>query len=274
MAQTVGRLVVPALAGTPCGWKAFGETGTKLTCESGRDAAHILTATLPVAPEGTALCGLHSPYDVTEADRAATAGVADTERTLNLRNIADDIPAHTPAVGSVWQVMHETIRITSVTDTMVYGNGQAYGKEWSRARWSRSVHEGNVRPVYEIVCVLCHVNKATHELKAGSRVFGSMYAPKNPAFTVCLPCREVILARCALDGVNRPVNRAYTNITAVFHEPAPYYPYQVTFQAPACTTYLVLDMDDAPAVSRRVSPKLHIPWANYLVFASDNPEED
>lgn len=65
------RLVTAAPINTPCGWKALSETGTKLTCEAGREAVHILTATLPVAPEGTALCAFHSPYDVTPADRLA-----------------------------------------------------------------------------------------------------------------------------------------------------------------------------------------------------------
>ncbi len=69
------RLVVPAPANTPCGWWMYStETGHKHTCGSDRLAVHVLTATLPVAAEGTALCGFHSPYDVTEADRAATAG--------------------------------------------------------------------------------------------------------------------------------------------------------------------------------------------------------
>lgn len=70
--NTTGRLVVPAPANTPCGWWAYGETGHKLTCASGRLAVHVLTSTLPVATEGTALCGFHSPCDVTEADKYAT----------------------------------------------------------------------------------------------------------------------------------------------------------------------------------------------------------
>lgn len=65
------RPVTVAPVGTPCGWTAYGETGTRLTCHGGRDAVHILTKTLPVAVEGTALCGFHSPYDVTDAERAA-----------------------------------------------------------------------------------------------------------------------------------------------------------------------------------------------------------
>src|SRR5688572_31371286 len=64
------RMVVTAAAGTPCGWKAYGEAGTLLTCESGRDAIHVLTGTLPVGVKGTALCAYHSPWDVTDADRA------------------------------------------------------------------------------------------------------------------------------------------------------------------------------------------------------------
>lgn len=68
------RLVVPAPANTPCGWWTYTEAGRMDTCQGGRDAVHVLTATLPIASEGTALCGFHSPYDVTEADRAATNG--------------------------------------------------------------------------------------------------------------------------------------------------------------------------------------------------------
>lgn len=70
-AGTPARLVTVAPVGTPCGWTAYGETGTRLTCKGGRNAVHILTATLPVAAKGTALCGFHSPYDVTKAEREA-----------------------------------------------------------------------------------------------------------------------------------------------------------------------------------------------------------
>lgn len=66
------RMVTVAALGTPCGWWTYSsETGHKHTCGSGKPAVHVLTETLPVAKAGTALCGLHSPYDVTEADRAA-----------------------------------------------------------------------------------------------------------------------------------------------------------------------------------------------------------
>jgi hypothetical protein len=85
--EPVTRPVTPAPAGTPCGWTAYGETGTRLTCAGGDSdpgahvldrkpsipamAVHVLTRTLPVAVEGTALCGFHSPYDVTADDRIA-----------------------------------------------------------------------------------------------------------------------------------------------------------------------------------------------------------
>jgi len=86
------RMVTLAPKGTPCGWTTYGETGTRLTCAGGnRDArahvldsktsipamaVHILTETLPVAPKGTALCAYHSPWDVTEAERAELEGTA------------------------------------------------------------------------------------------------------------------------------------------------------------------------------------------------------
>lgn len=73
------RPVITAPKGTPCGWWAYGETGAKLTCEGNRPAVHILTTTLPVAVEGTALCGFHSPYDVTDVERQAI--LADAGKT-------------------------------------------------------------------------------------------------------------------------------------------------------------------------------------------------
>lgn len=65
------RPVTVAPMGTPCGWTAYGETGTKLTCHGDRPAIHILTVSLPVAKAGTALCGYHSPWDATPAEREA-----------------------------------------------------------------------------------------------------------------------------------------------------------------------------------------------------------
>lgn len=62
------RPVVVAAPGTPCGWTA--NSGREV-CGSGKPAVHVLTATLPVAAEGTALCGFHSPYDPTDAEREA-----------------------------------------------------------------------------------------------------------------------------------------------------------------------------------------------------------
>jgi hypothetical protein len=73
------RPVITAPANTPCGWSAYGETGTKLTCEGNRPAVHILTTTLPIAAEGTALCGYHSPWDATDAERQAI--LADAGKT-------------------------------------------------------------------------------------------------------------------------------------------------------------------------------------------------
>lgn len=64
------RPVITATPGTPCGWTTYGETGTKLTCQGDRPAVHVLTETLPVAKAGTALCGYHSPFDPTDAERA------------------------------------------------------------------------------------------------------------------------------------------------------------------------------------------------------------
>ena len=65
------RPVTTAAIGTPCGWTAFGETGTWLACQADRPAVHVLTETLPIAPAGTALCAFHSPFDPTAAERAA-----------------------------------------------------------------------------------------------------------------------------------------------------------------------------------------------------------
>lgn len=78
------RLVIPAASGVACGWTGRDHTGTRLTCQGGKNAVHVLTATLPVGEKGTALCGFHSPYDVTDADRAETAGSSciDTLREL------------------------------------------------------------------------------------------------------------------------------------------------------------------------------------------------
>lgn len=97
------RLVVPAPANTPCGWWMYGETGHKHTCGSGRLAVHVLTETLPVAKAGTALCGFHSPYDVTEADRAATNG---TEAGVSgLEILADMLTLDTPAEAPAFDVV-------------------------------------------------------------------------------------------------------------------------------------------------------------------------
>ena len=114
------RLVTVAPANTPCGWTAYGETGTKLTCESGKDAAHVLTETLPVAVKGTALCGFHSPYDVTDADRkamadekawlteseaswqAATSPTVDTDPDKCPKHGGYNIPGEAECAGCTW----------------------------------------------------------------------------------------------------------------------------------------------------------------------------
>lgn len=60
-----------APANTPCGWQNRGSfSGISYNCGSGRDAVHILTKSLPVAPEGTALCAYHSPFDVIPGETA------------------------------------------------------------------------------------------------------------------------------------------------------------------------------------------------------------
>jgi hypothetical protein len=87
----VERMVTVAPKGTPCGWRAYGETGTRLTCQGSKDAVHILTVTLPVATKGTALCAFHSPWDVTEVDRAE---VAEVEAVIYADTITHpDVPA-------------------------------------------------------------------------------------------------------------------------------------------------------------------------------------
>lgn len=50
----------------PCEWTHIeGETGHRLTCQSSLPmAVHRLVRSLPVAPAGTALCAMHSPYDL------------------------------------------------------------------------------------------------------------------------------------------------------------------------------------------------------------------
>src|SRR5688500_18376790 len=74
------RPVTTAPMGTPCGWNAYGETGTYLTCQGGRNAIHVLTQTLPVAKAGTALCAFHSPFDPTDDERTATGQPRQTNR--------------------------------------------------------------------------------------------------------------------------------------------------------------------------------------------------
>lgn len=70
------RLVTVAAPGTPCGWThRDSETGVLSHCASGKPAVHVLTETLPVAVAGTALCAYHSPWDVTDADRAEQSGL-------------------------------------------------------------------------------------------------------------------------------------------------------------------------------------------------------
>src|SRR5688572_29519853 len=88
----IERKVEVAPAGTPCGWKAYGETGTLLLCQSGREAIHVLTETLPVAVAGTALCAYHSPWDVTDADRAEQEGRTGIEILQELLTLTD-VPA-------------------------------------------------------------------------------------------------------------------------------------------------------------------------------------
>lgn len=85
------RFVTPAPGGTPCGWRGFDKLGYRLTCQGGRDAVHILTRTLPVAVEGTALCGFHSPCDVTDDDRAFTA--APVMSDADVQAVADHLNA-------------------------------------------------------------------------------------------------------------------------------------------------------------------------------------
>lgn len=98
------RPVTVAPMGTPCGWWMYGETGHKHTCGSGYMAIHILTETLPVAKAGTALCGFHSPFDPTEAEREAvgqpfqTMGEAGAAR---LAKVYADRIAHVKATETV-----------------------------------------------------------------------------------------------------------------------------------------------------------------------------
>jgi hypothetical protein len=87
--KTQFRPVITAPKGTPCGWLAYGETGTKLTCHGDTPAVHILTATLPVAVEGTALCGYHSPYDVTDAEREAVGQPFQTKGEAGAAKLAE-----------------------------------------------------------------------------------------------------------------------------------------------------------------------------------------
>lgn len=97
------RPVTVATPGTPCGWQHVDEeTDTIHTCESGKPAVHVLTQTLPVAEAGTALCGFHSPFDVTQAERDTMATVPATvidghmygrESGLPIfRNVTDNSP--------------------------------------------------------------------------------------------------------------------------------------------------------------------------------------
>lgn len=65
------RPVKIAPANTLCGFR---------NCGSGKNAIHILTEGLPIAPQGTALCGYHSPYDVTPADIDAQNAIPAVQR--------------------------------------------------------------------------------------------------------------------------------------------------------------------------------------------------
>lgn len=63
------RPVVQAPRDTLCGFRYQGQgckagVSTTDTGPGPREAVHVLTMSLPVAPSGTALCGYHSPYDV------------------------------------------------------------------------------------------------------------------------------------------------------------------------------------------------------------------
>lgn len=79
------RPVTVAAPGTPCGWTyRDSETGKTLTCEGGKDAVHVLTQALPVAQAGTALCGYHSPFDVTDAERAKAMAEAERDEQSGL----------------------------------------------------------------------------------------------------------------------------------------------------------------------------------------------
>lgn len=109
--ENVGfRPVITAAPGTPCGWRAYGEVGNLLTCAGDRGAIHILTKTLPVAVEGTALCAYHSPFDPTDAERLAVGQPAQTKGEAGAERLAD--------VGRTGiEILTELVTLPTVGDT-------------------------------------------------------------------------------------------------------------------------------------------------------------
>lgn len=129
------RPVTVAPKGTPCGWTAYGETGTRLTCQGGRDAIHILTVTLPVAVAGTALCGYHSPWDPTDAEREAVGQPFQTKAEAGADRIAAEILSRKLIIGDVLvDVTPEgTARVTykHLSDSWISGTDEVTGESVS-----------------------------------------------------------------------------------------------------------------------------------------------
>lgn len=65
------RPLTIAPAFTPCGFE---------NCATDRNAIHVLTRSFPRLPAGIAVCGFHSPFDVTDADRLAQTEINPPQR--------------------------------------------------------------------------------------------------------------------------------------------------------------------------------------------------
>jgi hypothetical protein len=80
------RPVSLAPVNTPCAWSYRSDR-----CYDGT-AIHVLHHDVPGIPAGTAVCGYHSPYDVTEDEREAFMYASD-RAVMDAQDTADDVSA-------------------------------------------------------------------------------------------------------------------------------------------------------------------------------------
>jgi hypothetical protein len=78
-AETRYELVTSVM---PCEWThSYGPNSPSVGCGSGAYAVHRMLQSYPVAAAGTALCGHHSPFNVTDEQRAFLTAMGTPERT-------------------------------------------------------------------------------------------------------------------------------------------------------------------------------------------------